>query len=107
MSSLLVPTGAQNCANITYNAREVYLQWEEPIQALQNGQITGYNLSCYSVNTQENVSADLSATQSSASTIFTIAPVNPFTEYTCSVSAINEVGQGPPTQCTFSTQQDS
>ena len=76
------------------------------MQALQNGQIQGYNLTCYYDDLCANFSADLSATQNSSNTIFAIAPVSPFTEYTCSLSAINEVGEGPPTQCTFTTQQD-
>ena len=104
LNFLSVPTGApQNCTNITYNARDVILKWEEPIQGLQNGYITGYNLTCQSVNPWADLSADLSATQSSATTSFTIDPVSPFTDYTCSLSAINEAGQGPPTQCIFST----
>ena len=103
---LSVPSGEPlNCINITYISRHVVLQWEEPVRALQNGQITGYNLSCHSVNPWADTSADLSATQSFSTTNFIIDPVSPFTEYTCSLSAINEVGQGPPTQCTFSTQQ--
>ena len=106
LKSLSVLSGEPlSCTNITYNARDVALQWEEPILAQQNGQITGYNLTCSSVNPWADLSANLSASQSSAATIFTIDPVSPFTEYTCSLSAINEVGQGPPTQCTFSTQQ--
>ena len=107
LKSFSVPTGTpQNCINMTYNARDVVLQWEEPIRTLQNGKITGYNLTCHSVNPWEDLSADLSATQSSATTSFTIDPVSPFTEYTCSLSAINSAGQSPPTQCSFSTQQD-
>ena len=102
-----VPTGApQNCSNITYNARDIGLQWEEPIRARQNGRITGYNLTCFSMNSWADLSADLNATQSSTASNFTIDPVSPFTQYTCSLSAINEVGQGPPTQCSFSTPQD-
>ena len=105
-SSPLVPTGApQNCTNMTYNARNVVLQWEEPVYALQNGRITGYRLTCNSVNPWADLSADLSATQSSATTRFTIDPVSPFTEYTCSLTAINRAGEGPTTQCSFSTQQ--
>ena len=106
LKSFSVPTGApRNCINMTYNARNVVLQWEEPVYTLQNGKIMGYNLTCHSVNPWADLSADLSATQSSATTSFTVDPVSPFTEYTCSLSAINEVGQGPPAHCSFSTQQ--
>ena len=104
---LPVPNGEpQFCSNRTYNARNVRLQWEAPKLALQNGQIIGYNLTCYSNNPWADLTANLSATQFSSANNFTINPVSPFTDYTCLLSAINEVGEGPTIQCNFSTQQD-
>ncbi|XP_019863101.1 PREDICTED: protein sidekick homolog [Amphimedon queenslandica] len=38
-------------------------------------------------------------------TMFTITDVMPFTSYTCNLSFINVVGEGPSTQCTFETAQ--
>ena len=49
----------------------------------------------------------LIATQSSPETMFTIPVLVPFTEYTCKLSSINVVGEGPATQYTFETAQDS
>ena len=49
----------------------------------------------------------LTATQSSPETMFTIPVLVPFTEYTCRLSSINVVGEGPATQYTFETAQDS
>ena len=49
----------------------------------------------------------LAATQSSTETMFTIPVLIPFTEYTCKLSSINVVGEGPATQYTFETAQDS
>ena len=49
----------------------------------------------------------LTATQSSPQTLFTIPVLIPFTEYTCRLSSINIVGEGPATQHTFQTPQDS
>ena len=49
----------------------------------------------------------LAATQSSTETMFTIPVLVPFTEYTCKLSSINVVGEGPATQYTFETAQDS
>ena len=49
----------------------------------------------------------LTATQSSRETTFTIPVLVPFTEYTCRLSSINVVGEGPTTQYTFETAQDS
>ena len=96
-----------NCVNNTYHARDVELQWEKPIQTVQDSQIIGYNLICYSDDPWADLTADLSATQNSTAVTFTINPVSPFTDYICELSAINEVGVGgPSTQCIFSTQQD-
>ena len=39
--------------------------------------------------------------------MFTIPILLPFTEYTCKLSSINVVGEGPATQFTFKTAQDS
>ena len=49
----------------------------------------------------------LTATQSSTETMFTIPVLIPFTEYTCKLSSINVVGEGPATQYSFETAQDS
>ena len=49
----------------------------------------------------------LAATQSSTETMFTIPVLVPFTEYTCKLSSINVVGEGPATQYKFETAQDS
>ena len=49
----------------------------------------------------------LTATQSSPETMFTIPVLVPFTKYTCKLSSINVVGEGPATQFTFKTAQDS
>lgn len=96
----------QFCTNSTFNARDITLQWEEPSPALQNGQIVGYNLTCYSDDPWADLTANLTATRLSVETNFTINPASPFTNYTCSLSAINEVGEGPAAQCHFSTQED-
>ena len=102
-----VPSGPpQSCTSKLYSTNKaVDLQWEEPLLVLQNGCLTGYNLTCYCDDPCVNLTADLSATQTSTTTNFTIVPVSPLTQYTCSLSAINEVGGGPPTQCIFTTQE--
>ena len=64
----------------------------------------GYNLNC---NSSIKIVTGLEATQSSPSTTFTINDVVPFTGYTCRLSSINEVGEGPSTMCSFETAQDS
>ena len=49
----------------------------------------------------------LTTIQSSPETMFTIPVLVPFIEYTCKLSSINVVGEGPATQYTFETAQDS
>ena len=105
----VAPSGPpQNCINNTFNSQTVELQWEEPVRALQNGWIRGYNLTCVAYGPCADLSANLSSTQTSTAvpTNYIIDPVSPFTEYTCSLSAINEVGEGPSIQCIFTTKQD-
>ena len=99
-----VPNGPpQNCSSNPSNMKEVELWWEEPLRALQNGQIVGYNLTCYCDHPCASFMVELSAPQGSTSINFTIVLASPLTQYTCSLSAINEVGEGPPTQCIFTT----
>ena len=99
-----VPNGPpQNCASNQYKTTEVELMWVEPLRALQNGQIVGYNLTCYCDIPCASFMVEISAPQSSTTINFAIVLASPLTEYTCSLSAINEVGEGPPTQCTFTT----
>ena len=99
-----VPNGPpQNCASNQYNATAVELWWEEPVRSLQNGQIVGFNLTCYCDNPCSNFMVELSAPHMSSHVSFAIVLASPLTQYTCSLSAINEVGEGPPTQCIFTT----
>ncbi|XP_019851153.1 PREDICTED: uncharacterized protein LOC105312503 [Amphimedon queenslandica] len=108
MSFRTIPTlpvgDPMNCANITFLPRNVTLTWTAPALIDQNGAPVGYNLTCINTN---GVSVNgLSPTQSSTNTMFTITDVMPFTGYTCSLSFINVVGEGPPTQCTFKTAEN-
>ncbi|XP_019858998.1 PREDICTED: protein sidekick-1-like [Amphimedon queenslandica] len=92
-----------NCSNITFLPSNVTLTWTAPVLTDQNGAPVGYNLTCMNTN---GVSVNgLSPTQTSTNTMFTITDVMPFTGYTCELSFINVVGEGPSTQCTFETAQ--
>ena len=94
-----------NCANITFLPSNVTLTWTAPALVDQNGAPVGYNLAC--INTNGESVNGLNPTQTSMNTMFTITDVMPFTGYTCYLSFINVVGEGPSTQCTFETAQDS
>ena len=78
------------------------LSWIEPVRTGHNGRAVGYNLMC---TRQQFVSQII--TLNSTDTVFTITDIAPHSYYTCNLSFINTVGQGPPTQCSFTTAQDS
>ena len=88
--------------NTTFLARSVTLNWDPPDQVAKT---VGYNLTC--IQTKGPRVSGLTTTQSSLETTFTIPVLVPFTQYTCRVSSINVVGEGPATQYTFETAQDS
>ena len=94
-----------NFINTTYLPRSVTLDWDPPVRVDQNGEIIGYNLTCIQTN-GPHISG-LTTIQSSLETVFTIPILVPFTGYTCRLSSINVVGEGPATQYTFETAQDS
>ena len=87
------------------------MSWNEPVRTGQNGQAVGYNLTCNSKslggNATKNIVSGLTDILNSTDTVFTINDVAPHSYYTCNLSFINTVGQGPPTKCSFTTAQDS
>ena len=90
--------------NTSFLPRRVTLSWTSPLRIDQNGEIMGYSLTC---NSSDRSVSGLNIIQMSPSTTFTINDVVPFTRYTCRLSSINEVGEGPSTMCLFETAQDS
>ena len=105
-----VPTAPPiNCTNTTFFSRNVTLSWIEPVRTGQNGRAVGYNLNCTDnlFGLHESVISKLTATHNSAETVFTINDISPYSSYTCNLSFINNVGEGPTTQCSFATAQGS
>ena len=103
---LIVPVGEPlNCSNTTFLPRNTSLTWQPPVRALQNGMIQGYYLNC--TNSTGGVVSGTELTQTSSDTMFIIPVLIPFTDYTCQLASINEVGEGPSTICQFMTAQDS
>ena len=99
------------CLNTTFFSRNVSLSWNEPVRTGQNGPAVAYNIACNSkslgVNATENIASGLTDNLNSTDTMLTITDIAPHSYYTCNLSFINTVGQGPPTQCSFITAQDS
>ena len=103
---IVVPVGEPlGCTNTTFQPRNTSLMWAPPIRSLQNGKIQGYYLNC--TNGNGDTVPDTESTQASPNTTFTIPVLTPFATYTCRLSSINEIGEGPYTTCQFSTAQDS
>ena len=94
-----------DCTNTTFLPLSATLNWTAPVFIRQNGAPIGYNLTC--TNEGGVAVCGLDATQNSTETMFTVTDVMPFTAYTCNLTFINVVGEGPLTQCTFETAQDS
>ena len=95
-----------DCTNTTFLPLSATLDWIAPVCIDQNGAPVGYNLTCTN-DTDGTAVSGLDPTQTSTKTMFTITDVMPFTAYTCNLTFINVVGEGPLTQCTFETAQDS
>ena len=96
-----VPSPPIKCSNATFFSRQVTLVWDAPLPDEQNGIISGYNLTC------PDISSKLDSTFTSPTTNITIASgVRPFTNYICTLTALNMVGSSPPTTCIFQTEQD-
>ena len=70
-------------------ATSVMLTWNELACLQQNGDITGYMIQ-YVGNSQT-----ITNSSSDASTTYTVQGLDPFTEYSFSVAAVNSNGTGP------------
>ena len=83
-----VPSGPPRNFTISVTSRSITLSWSPPLSSQQNGVITDYNLTCIVGGMNYNVR--LSDTSFDA-------PIDPFTNYSCTVSAATVVGDGPAT----------
>ena len=84
----LVPSGPPQDFIITVTSHSINLTWSPPLPSQLNGVITSYLINCSSGDNIIN-------TTRTSSTSLTITGLEPFTNYTCSVSAATVVGDGP------------
>ena len=80
--------------------RKVTFSWAPPEIALRNGLLTGYLLSCSSLNEVVGFAAE---EEGSAM----VVGLEPRKEYSCSLSAENGEGSGPVASVNFTTLEDS
>ncbi|CAI8025893.1 Receptor-type tyrosine-protein phosphatase delta [Geodia barretti] len=94
-----VPSGSPEMFGAVAGEREVEFSWSPPPPTQQNGVITSYTLSCSP--------SPSSLLQSQSSGSLSVTGFSPNTLYSCSLTANNSQGSGPPATYTFTTQQDS
>ena len=88
--------------NITFllTSRSLTLSWSPPLPSQRNGVIISYLITCSSGDIIIN-------TTRTSSTSLTITGLQPFTNYTCSVSASTIIGDGPAVVNSAITSEES
>ena len=81
-----VPSGPPQDFTISVTSRSIAFSWSPPLLSQHNGVITSYNLTCTVGGV--TVSNRLSVTSLNI-------PVEPFTNYSCTVRAATVIGDGP------------
>ena len=98
--NFIVPTGAPlNCTSTNIQSENVDLNWAPPELSLQNGWLISYNINCSQIGQHYTNNVSLLT--------LSVTGLSPYTSYSCDVSAVNVVGEGPVTTCSFTTEQDS
>ena len=98
--NFIVPTGAPlNCTSTNIQSDSVDLNWAPPEISLRNGQLISYNINCSQIGRNY--------TNNASQLTLSVTGFSPYTSYSCDVSAVNVVGEGPATTCSFTTKQDS
>ena len=83
-----VPSGPPQNFTISVTSRNIIISWSPPLSSKQNGVITDYNLTCIVDGMTHNIRWDDTSFDT---------PLDPFTNYSCTVSAATVVGDGPAT----------
>ena len=94
-NSFIVPSGSPLNFIISVTSRTLTLSWSPPLPSQRNGVIISYLVTCNSKNSTRT-----------SSTSLTITGLQPFTNYTCTVSAATMVGDGPPATVSGTSDED-
>ena len=88
---LLEPTSSpENIIFSSVEIRSISISWDEVPHSRQNGPITGYLL--YYANTTFSDTINITGGKNRS---YTLTELRPYTNYTVTVSAYNDVGTGP------------
>ena len=93
------PSGPPQNFNVLTTSRNITLSWSLPLSSQRNGNITSYLITCIIGNMTSSTNV------SRASQV--IIAIDPFTNYTCTVSAATMVGDGPPATVNGTSDEDS
>ena len=95
------PSSAPEMFEAVPGERQVVFSWSPPPITQQNGPLTSYTLSCSPSLPSQPLTIPLESRPS-----LTVTGLSPNTDYTCSVTADNSRGSGPPTNLEFTTVND-
>ena len=100
----IVPSASpQMFVNTTYYPRNISLMWEPPAPEERNGEIVGYNLTCWEMCNNTQFVFGTNETLTSTATTFDLLCLIPNTYYNCTLSALTSIGEGPITSQLIST----
>ena len=98
--SYLVPDGApRNLTAVSNSSTTVYLTWVEPLESLQNGEITGYRIR---YSGKDGSVSELLTNE----THYLLKRLVKYTWYNISVESRTEVGFGPLGYINVTTSED-
>ena len=98
LSIIVVPSAPPDHINISTTSTTITLSWSPPRLAHQNGIIVNYQVTC-------RLKDDVIYQATVSNTRVIITELEPFTNYSCSVSASTVVGSGPAAQLNIITEK--
>ena len=94
------PSGPIQNLYFTNTSHTITLFWSPPLPSQRNGIIISYSVNC-------SLNNNVTYTTRTSNTSLTITGLEPFTNYTCSLSASTIVGDGPKVDNHAVTNEDS
>ena len=93
------PSGPPQKFTISTTSYNITLSWSCPLLSERNGVIISYLVTCSISNVTYSNRTSIARTSH-------VIPIDPFTNYTCSVRAATMVGDGPPVTVSGTSDED-